>query len=195
MHKTSNARRVRIGISEKKDGSRRISNVQGIACLEKGAKDDTGTNSECASTEVSHSSHGGGSCLRGTACGAVSCSGPAASGCGASAGSGGNCGSSEVCGIKMATVSCLGCGASCLSSSTVDIIDGIGIADLELLLADEGWQCLLVVLETGCGVVGSAGAVVGESRLSRCCQRLKELTGKTPRRTERDLTALQVFKL
>lgn len=59
----------------------------------------------------------------------------------------------------MATVGLLGRGASCLSSSTVDLIDGSGIADLEFLLADEGWHCLRVELETRCGVVGGAEAI------------------------------------
>lgn len=54
----------------------------------------------------------------------------------------------------MATVGFLGRGALSLSSSTVGLVDGIRVTDLEVLLADEGWHCLLVVLETGRGVVG-----------------------------------------
>ena len=65
----------------------------------------------------------------------------------------------------MATFGLLGRGASCLSSSTVDLVDGSGIADLEVLFADEGWHCLRVELETRCGVVGRAAAIEGESRL------------------------------
>jgi hypothetical protein len=63
MHKSSNRRQESISIFEKKPRSWRISNVRAIACLEKGAEDDTGTNSECTSAEVSHSSHGSSSSL------------------------------------------------------------------------------------------------------------------------------------
>lgn len=79
----------------------------------------------------------------------------------------------------MATVSFLGRGALSLSSSTVGIVDGTRVTDREVFLADEGWHCLLVVLETGRGVVGLAGAFVFESRLLRACQRLKELAGES----------------
>ena len=79
----------------------------------------------------------------------------------------------------MATVGFLGRFASSLSRSTVSLVEGIEVTELEVLLADEGWHCLLVVLETGRGVVGLAGAFVFESRLLRACQRLKELTGES----------------
>jgi len=64
----------------------------------------------------------------------------------------------------MATVGLLRGGASGLSGSTVDLVDGIGIADLEVFLADEGGHCLLVVLEPRFGVVGCAETLEGQSR-------------------------------
>ncbi len=65
----------------------------------------------------------------------------------------------------MATRGLLGGFASGLSLRAVGIVDGIGIADGELLLTDECWHCLSVVLETRCGVVGCTGASVVESGL------------------------------
>lgn len=65
----------------------------------------------------------------------------------------------------MATLGLLGRLASCLSSSTVDLVDGSGIADFEVLLADEGGHCLGVVNETGLRVVGCAEAGVRQSFL------------------------------
>ena len=185
MHKSSSKRRVSVEYplaSPKGVGFLADLDFQGIVFLEKGTKDDAGTNRECASPEVSHSSHGCGSCLGGRACCAASPSGSSASGRRGRGGSRANCSSSEVCGIDMATVGLLGRGASCLSSSTVDLIDGSGIADLEFLLADEGWHCLRIELETRCGVVGGAEAIKLQSFLFSCGQRLMQLIVKVTER-------------
>ncbi len=95
----------------------------------------------------------------------------------------------------MATVGFLGRGAFSLSSSTVGIVDGILVTDLEVLLADEGWHCLLVVLETGRGVVGLAGAYVVESRLFKSLSVTERAYWGNSRRAKRGITVLQVFSL
>jgi hypothetical protein len=62
------------------------------------------------------------------------------------------------------------------------LIDGSGIADLEVLLADEGWHCLRIELETRYGVVGGAEAIKLQSILFSCGQRLMQLIVKVTER-------------
>jgi len=61
-----------------------------------------------------------------------------------------------------------------LSLGTVGGVDCVGIADAELLLAEESWHGLLVELETRCRVIGGtcASEVEGGRVALVCCGRL-----------------------